>query len=467
MWSKRRSIFRNYRLINLAIGAYLVMVMMYFSVASFYSMETLEKQRLPLFVSGVETVVESSRMLLDEKRNLQDSGGINNYLKSPPATDDKDMLDEKIDIDTSSALNHRFILFRKLERGQGAGNIMNGLLAAHLLGQEFNRTVCVEDGYTGFHVAFEAIDPFAMKYCPNIMAALMLNNEGQQSSRLLELVNFDDNVVDECSLQGQLASPTIQVIEYIGNTYPRWPRIRESNFFFRHYRARPALLDILPYDDRGEQPPSAVVHLRAPDPNEDNRRNGLDEDSLVALGAELPRNATFLVTNNVDWYTRFEQDFGWSHSNWTSVIHSRGHFAWQDGVGTYLPAPIDQIMQLWADWYILLRAKKVYHTHSDFSSSAVHWMSIHDSFVIEGYNTTSQRLILKREAWLLNDGESPALCTRTTDPEVDSSTNRGMQLRGCAPERNFLREIGRGDIRTRIKNRRQQLNTNEYDYQKK
>jgi hypothetical protein len=415
------------------MGAFLVMMYLCM-IALFKSIDMLDQQqveRLPLFSSsGVDQVFESSReVLLEKKRRLRvvpdtlNENEIKNTNKAGYADD-------------MSPFNHRFILFRKLQMGQGAGNIMNGLLAAHLLGQEFNRTVCVESGYTEFHAAFEAIDPYAVIYCPDILTQRDEDVErAQWQTSRVELVNFASEViVNECSLQDRLANSTIKVIEYQGNTYPRWPHVKDSNFFFRHYRARQALLDILPYDYRHQSPPSTVVHLRAPDVYGNDHRQGLDEDSLLALGAELPRgNATFLVTNNVKWFKHFEENYGWSHSNWSSVVHSSFNISWEAGVVTYLPPPTDQNLQLWADWYILLRAKKVYHTNSDFSNSAVHWMSI-DAFVIEGFNTTSRRLMVQREAWLLS-GEMPALSNRTTEVQQGDESSRGRLLRGCDPER--------------------------------
>jgi hypothetical protein len=208
------------RLINLAIGALFVVQ---FCVISFKSIDMLEKQRQHL-VSGPEMIFKASREFLEKQR-------LNDGSKNPTPGSNEDKLESTNDaVEEVSSLNHRYILFRKLRDGQGAGNIMNGLLAAHLLGQEFNRTVCVEEEYTQFHAAFEAIDPLAIKYCPDITQNGNINPE-QRASRL-ELVNFYLYPVDECSLQDQLASLT-RVIEYEGNTYPRWPRV-DANFFFRH-----------------------------------------------------------------------------------------------------------------------------------------------------------------------------------------------------------------------------------------
>ena len=46
----------------------------------------------------------------------------------------------------------RFLVFRHVFTGQGAGNVVSGLLATHLLGSEFNRTVCLD--YPSFQKAF-------------------------------------------------------------------------------------------------------------------------------------------------------------------------------------------------------------------------------------------------------------------------------------------------------------------------
>ena len=52
---------------------------------------------------------------------------------------------------STSPSNGKFLVFTGLLAGQGEGNVMAGLLAAHLLGYEFNRTVCVADSYESFH----------------------------------------------------------------------------------------------------------------------------------------------------------------------------------------------------------------------------------------------------------------------------------------------------------------------------
>lgn len=86
-----------------------------------------------------------------------------------------------------------------------------------------------------------------------------------------------------------------------------------------------------------------------------------------------------------------------------------------------------QTLQLWSDWYTLLRAKRVYHTHSDFSLSAIHWMGnmvnttnmMIWSRTILDMNTTTNQLEFGEESWIIEE-EVP--------PVVD---RRGDQLKNC------------------------------------
>jgi len=300
----------------------------------------------------------------------------------------------------------RYIVFSaSIKGGQGTGNIISGLLAAHLFGEEFNRIVCVEKSYIEFHTAFEPVHPWAAEKCPDLP---------DRRQKDIQIINYQPPP-PECWLKEYLASDK-RIIYYVGNTYPRWPVIPD-NFFFTHYRARPELLKILPFD----KPPETVVHLRAPDSHYDERK-GLDTDALKALGRELPHD-TYLVTNRIAWYDEFEKEFGWRHPNWDEVAHSA--FRWQSWgqkedkdvfYATRRNTTMDretQNLQMWADWYTILSAKRVYHTHSDFSISAIHWQNI-ESKTLMGYNNETKKLELVDESWRV-DGETPRLVDRTVD----------------------------------------------------
>jgi hypothetical protein len=308
----------------------------------------------------------------------------------------------------------KFILFDHNLGGQGAGNVISGLLAAHLLGQEFNRTVCLLPDYTAFSSAFDAVGERAVQKCPILWAHL----PPPTKSRQIKLINYMVPP-DECELQNILKSDD-QVLYLTGNTYPRWPSVPDG-FFFQHYKAKQVLLDILPYDY--EKPPSTVVHLREPDSVTEDARSGLDKDSLKALGDMLPPGKeTYLVTNRVAYYQQFEDCCQWSHPMWHTVIHSANGRQWgslqNETAKDFTQIQQDeelmrqQNLQMWADWYTVLTADTVYHTHSDFSISAIHWMNNVNSHSIFGYNAETGVLETKAESWWV-DGETAPLSQRS------------------------------------------------------
>lgn len=316
----------------------------------------------------------------------------------------------------------RFLIFVPIGSGQGTGNIVAGLLAAHLLALEFGRIVCVSPLYDSFLAAFEPVHPDAVQKCPQLL--LQGNLPTQTQANTLRVINFE-RVPDECALQAALASDTA-VLYMISNTYPRWPAI-PNNFFFTYYKAKPELLQLLPY----QQTPAMVVHLRQPDGKSDSRQ-GLDEDSLQALGKTLPKE-TYLVTNRVDWYDKFEGEYGWGHPSWNEVVHSAFQKSW--GVrgalnqNTHMVTHVDRLtqnLQMWCDWYTILCATKVHHTHSDFSISAIHWQNL-ESRTIIGWNATTVQLELEEESWR-QTGETERLVDRTVHGPGTS------ELRECNKE---------------------------------
>jgi hypothetical protein len=179
-----------------------------------------------------------------------------------------------------------------------------------------------------------------------------------------------------------------------------------------------------------------VVHLRHADNEGSDTRKGLDDASLRALGELLPldpsQHSPFLVTNNVQWYDKFEKDHGWSHPQWDVVMHSALGYMWEERQSsearelsrdqkilqqkyeTYKQKLAGtqhwESLKMWADWYTLLTAEKVYHTFSDFSLSAVHWQSTW-SRTYDGINPSNGKMVLLEENWIV-DGEQPRLVDR-------------------------------------------------------
>jgi hypothetical protein len=362
--------------------------------------------------------------------------------------------------------NLRFIIFLPIQAGQGLGNIVSGLLAAHLLGEEFNRIVCVSPVYFDFVQMFHPVNPKVIQYCPDALRTATNMTPSYRTRKTIRLVNFE-HAPDECDLQRQLQSGP-DILFMVSNTYPRWPKIPQSNYFSKYYRPSAELLQGLPWkttehnasdaDILLDGPPTTVVHLRQPDGAQDARK-GLDEQTLEALGDALPRNTTYLVTNRVSFYDYFERNYGWKHPNWNTVIHSALHKQWgsreemetnqQDKqhhnhhlrrhehdalpfqsvtVSESKQERDRQALQMWVDWYTISQAKKVYHTHSDFSISAIHWNDIRDSKSIQGYDSVKRKLMLNEESWRV-DGETAPLVERT---EIASGTTK---LRKCGHPR--------------------------------
>ena len=319
-------------------------------------------------------------------------------------------------IDTSSSSTpEKLLIFRHVFTGQGTGNVMSGLLAAHWLGMEFNRTVCVAQDYTTFHGAFQSTTTIT-EHSNTYSCQVAQQQHPPTSNNTLKHNNYDESRrTSECVLKQRLSSSKEKdlVLYYTGNTYPRWSKPMVRDFFHQHYHPTKALSDFLSWNinDTSESPPEVVVHLRQPDGIVDERP-GLDNQTLHTLGQQLLSNHTFLVTNNVIWYGYFQDRFGWSHPSWSAVGHSA--FRNMEWVGERLqntalgqpqperPTTTDQqqlSMQMWADWYTLLCAKQIYHTASDFSVSTARW-NPKPSWTIQGsssWKNGSSTLLLKED----------------------------------------------------------------------
>ena len=323
----------------------------------------------------------------------------------------------------NETLPDKYIVFMELGEGQGHGNVISGLLAAHLFGEEYDRIVCVSPLYKTFHEAFEVVDPIVADKCAALFEAHPVNKRPLiPLEAYVRIINFEKDP-DECWLQEVMEADT-EILYMESNTYPRWPKIPD-NFFFEHYKARPELLEILPY----KEPPHTVVHLRAPDSAGDHRA-GLDDLTLVELGNTLPHDS-YLVTNSVEWYDRFAKDYGWSHPTWEDVVHSALRISWKEGkrVDKRKVDKHQQNLQMMADWLTMLTAKEVYHTKSDFSLSAIHWMNI-PSKTIMGFKDGA--LILQDEYWRTGDGEAPRMVDRRRAVEAEP-TFENLQLCGVGP----------------------------------
>jgi hypothetical protein len=287
-------------------------------------------------------------------------------------------------------VNGRYIIFQPNLLGQGAGNIIHGLLAVHALAEEFDRLVCHPE-YKEFHIAFQPVDSRVSDACRK------LKNDG--SSIDIRLVNYE-GPVDECLLKQRLESNE-PIIYILGNTYPRWRPI-PTGYFQKFYQPTSKLQALLP-----KPMPKTVVHLRQGDKGYD-KRQGLDNATFAELGKALPSD-TYLVTNQLSWYDYFSSNFGWRHPNWHAVQHSASRSFMWDNHGELTKqdeTQETQHLQMWSDWYAMACANQVWHTHSDFSLSAIHWMNV-DSRTIKGVDPWTNKLKLIQEAFRTDDRMMP------------------------------------------------------------
>jgi hypothetical protein len=58
-----------------------------------------------------------------------------------------------------------------------------------------------------------------------------------------------------------------------------------------------------------------------------------------------------------------------------------------------------------------MKADQMYHSHLDFSLSAIHWVNNQNTFTIQRYDAGSGKLVLKREPWI-TDGDALPLSQR-------------------------------------------------------
>ena len=327
----------------------------------------------------------------------------------------------------------RYIEFFKIPAGQGLGNIMAGLLATHLLGDEFHRTVCIsKHSFEEFFWAFRPVDPDILRWCPPMSSTHSVGRPRKKIKRQ-RLITYS-KPPDECKLQATLSSLDMDVVPIEANTYPRWPYVPQD-YFFKFYEPTPALLRFLPYKDGSY--PTVVVHLRDADGSND-RRLGTDRATFDALGVELAQKHTnstiYLVSNNVEWTRFFEKEYGWSHGHWKAVRHSALPLFWghdEDQEGSQKNKfDSQQMKQMWADWYALLTAQTVYHTGSDFSNSAIHWRGLEHAKgcrviqgVVHNKGPSTPRLKLAKE-WFATE-YSPRLVDRRPGVEGDA------ELRNC------------------------------------
>jgi len=171
---------------------------------------------------------------------------------------------------------NKFLIFENKGRGQGVGNIMNGLISCLLIAQKYARIVCVSN-WDSFSNAFQSVHADS--------CAEILKTTSTYHRDTVQCWNFGAGCEKSCwhsagRCELVLAS-TAQIVWFDGNEYPEaiFPALR-SGSFLSLYTPTTALKQILVWEN--QPPPKTVVHLREGDDASDVR-GGLDATTLIAL----------------------------------------------------------------------------------------------------------------------------------------------------------------------------------------
>ena len=318
------------------------------------------------------------------ENDLDDSSDQNRVLVD---ISDNDENSHALAITNSSADNltldvgKKFLIFENKGRGQGIGNIMNGLISCLLLAQKYDRIVCVSS-WDSFNDALQSVHK---DECAEILKTT--SNYHRES---VQCWNFGVECEKSCwQSAGRcdiVLGSAAQVVWFDGNEYPEpiFPALRDG-FFSALYTPTSALQQMLVWAT--VIPPKTVVHLREGDDASDVRE-GLDATTLNALYQHLPSD-TFIITNSL----RIHQHY--TNTTWDTYEHDtrQRHTALSNDISTSMLA--------WRDWYTIFLAESVYHTQSAFSESALR-CSGSKSKRITGRFDPGGNMVMEDETWHLN-----------------------------------------------------------------
>ena len=282
-----------------AVGAALLLAVLGWRVRARHRRPAVHGRTVPVYMhtQGVHLPDTSPMHMHTQAVQLPEASPTNMHtqaVKIPETSPTNMNMHPQAPIAVTAPQHQRFLLFRDGGRGQGIGNIMNGLLATHLLALRYNRTCCVSH-WPSFAKAFTSIQTAA---CAGVSEATVIKH--------LSLWNFGSGQIDtKCWLSGGSCDTLMQgneaFIEITGNEYPyaNFPPLPVGLF---KYLYTPSKL-LVSYFKFHELWPQTVVHLRAGD-NPADKRTGVDTSSLAFLVRNLPADA-FIISNNEMVHSRF------------------------------------------------------------------------------------------------------------------------------------------------------------------
>lgn len=211
-------------------------------------------------------------------------------------------------------------------RGQGLGNIMNGLIAASLLSIESKRCLIVQ------------WPSFAHTFSSERRCFHDLNGTGAR----VDYWNFGYS--DSAAHFRSVIESSVDDVRMSGNEYPNftWPLVPNGTF---HELFEPRFTDAIETVD-------ILFHVRVGDSSRDRRAG---DKQWIKLQDLFP-NATLIINSE-----RLYKD-----TTWRRPTHHKQEVSFHK-----LASTIDS--STWFDWYMILKAKRVIHSPSSFSESAVRW----------------------------------------------------------------------------------------------
>ena len=230
-----------------------------------------------------------------------------------------------------------------------------------ILADDTQRRVCIDNNWSAFTKAF--------RY-PNCNDTIL--SAANTNITVVRMWNFGKSTPFE-DWRRLFASQNQSIIASEGNSehYLRRP----SLFSFQ---PTPALQALLP-----QSFPNCVVHLRHPDNSRDYRR-GVDPATLKVISQTLSKDC-FLITNHQEWYQSLNFTQSYYYNNNDTTI-SRPH-----------QMATSEDLTLWRDWYTIYKAKRVYHTESGFSESAVHASGAEAYKILGVHDSSNDTLILEAD----------------------------------------------------------------------
>lgn len=278
-----------------------------------------------MYILLYHTYAYFARVKLRVQTSFRNNTQTGTYIYKTPK--DKHIFMPTTQIQQHAQTSGKFLVFVGPRRGQGIGNMLFGLHEAIRLSEWSNRILCVQ--WDSFHTAFDfKFD----KICSNNL----------RFSALLQSWNFgfSTNVLN---VRDTLLS-SITHVGFTGNTRVKIINYQSGNFLSLFY---PTANFNKTCDTR---PEICSVHVRKGD-NSHDVRLGSDKTSILLLESYIDKSCYF-VTNDVSYYDLVP----YKHPKWKSVGHS--------AIG-------DNSLSPWCDWFKMLMSKRVYHTPSGLSESAI------------------------------------------------------------------------------------------------